>query len=88
MQIKYCIECQEDVIVEDGMEGHTVLELCDGMVAVDFCEGPFASCETPVSLFDEDSWELVEEPTQEELAIMNVNAEVLYQDFDYEDLKF
>lgn len=82
-QIKYCIKCGEDVVVEDGVEGHTILQWFPGeLPEVDFCEGPFATVQPPENLFDEENWELVEEPTQEELAIMNLNAEVLYQDFE------
>ena len=83
MELKYCITCEEDVIVEDGMEGHTVLELHDGAVEVDFCGGPFASVQPPVN-FDED-WDLnLVEPGQEELAIMSCHAEELMQDFELE----
>jgi hypothetical protein len=88
-QILWCIECEEDVIVGDGVEGHTHYVAVDGWECdVEFCEGPFTYCQPPVSLFDEDNWEMVDEPIQEELAIMNLHAEELYQDFEYEDLKF
>lgn len=84
MELKYCITCEEDVIVEAGMDGHTVLDIHDGSVVVDFCEGPFASVQPPVN-FEED-WDLqVVEPTQEEMAIMNCHAEELMQDFEGED---
>lgn len=82
MEIKYCIPCEEDVIVEDGLEGHAVL-VGDFPFDVDFCEGPFASVQPPVN-FEQD-WDLqMVEPTQEELAIMNCHAEELMQDFEGE----
>jgi len=90
MQIKFCIECGEDVVVEDGIEGHTTIQWMaydDGSAEINFCEGPFASVQPPVNF--EDDWDLqVVEPSQEKLAEMNLNAEVLYQDFEYEGMKF
>jgi hypothetical protein len=93
MQIKYCINCEEDVILYDGVECHTYIVPVDGWeYDVEFCEGPFASVQPPANFVDDGAdgdWDLyLEEPTQSELAKMNLNAEVLYQDFDYEDLKF
>lgn len=81
MKIMWCINCQEDVIVEDGIvEGHTVL-VGDFPYEVDFCGGEFASVQPPEN-FEED-WDLqVVEPTQEEMAIMNCHAEELMQDFE------
>jgi len=82
MELKYCIECGEDVIVEDGLEGHAIL-VGDFPFEVDFCDGPFAMVEPPVNF--ETDWDLnLTEPSPEELAIMSVNAEVLMQDFEAE----
>ena len=83
MKLLWCIECGEDVIVEG--EGHTKIELYDGQVSVSFCDGPFASVQPPANFEDDGvgDWDLnLVEPGQEELAIMNCNAEVLYQDFE------
>jgi hypothetical protein len=83
MEIKYCIECEEDVIV-DVADGHTIF-VPDGTgnYEVDFCYGAFASVQPPVN-FEED-WDLnLVEPGQEELAEMNLHAEELYQDFEME----
>lgn len=86
MENKWCIACEEDVYVETGMEGHSVLDFPGNrwdMPETHFCFGPFASVQPPVN-FEED-WDLqVIEPTQEELAIMNCHAEELMQDFEME----
>jgi len=84
MEIKYCITCEEDVIVS-GEDVHLV----EGQTPDDWkvCDGVLTSVQPPVNF--EIDWDLqVIEPTQEEMAIMNLHAEELMQDFDYTDLKF
>lgn len=92
MEIKWCIECEKNVCV-DVPDGHTIfVPDGNGEYEVDFCYGTFTSCPPPANFIDDGAdgnWDLyLDEPTQEELAIMNCHAEELWQDFDYEDLKF
>ena len=74
MELKYCLTCEEVVAVESPIEGHTVIEFVpdEGQQEVLWCEGPFTNAPCP----DVDpNWDLyLEEPAQEELAIMNANA--------------
>ncbi len=78
MKKKYCIECEEMVLVERGIEGHSKLDVVSDddihwHLEVDFCEGPFADCPPPpLGEFD-----LNEEPTPEELAVMDANGRLL-----------
>lgn len=94
MNIAYCIRCEKDVAVEDGtVKGHTILVAGESGQDVEFCEGPFFV--TPNSLLvpdvddiatdllftDYDRFmELLEEPSPEELAQMDSNAQDLLND--------
>lgn len=90
-QTVWCIDCQEEVILDlnllDGMPIHTIADW-DGdefgvFVDVDYypCFGPFTSCPPPEN-FDED-WDIdLVEPSQEELAEMNLEAEMLLQELE------
>lgn len=74
--IRWCANCEELVAVEDGIEGHTIL-VGEFPFDVDFCDGPFYSCEPP--MVDPD-FDMQEEPSGDELFIMNKNAEELLYD--------
>lgn len=86
---KYCLKCEKMVIVEDGgvngVEGHTefipVWDVDKAEYEIEFCSGPFTTSPAPDN-FEED-WNLnLVEPSQEELAHMNLNAELLMQDLE------
>lgn len=85
MKFRYCLECGRivPVMVEvDGVEMHTKLVyLGVDMPEVDICDGPFATS-TPPENFGED-WDVdLVEPSQEELAQMNLEAETLLQELE------
>lgn len=77
--IRFCINCQEEVAVEDGMEGHTILVGERLPFDVEFCEGPFAMTPPPDNFHPD--WDLFPEPSQNELAVMDLLAERLQEDF-------
>lgn len=96
-QFVWCVDCQEEVILDlellNGEPIHTVIDWCPnskmgfGVVEPDYhiCFGPFTSCPPPDN-FEED-WDIdLVEPSQEELAEMNLQAEVLLQEL--EDVEF
>lgn len=80
MKKMYCAECEEMVVVEEPVEGHSRI-IWDGdpkmQWDVMWCEGPFFDSEPPA---DDPDWDLQDEPTGDELFIMNKNAEELLQD--------
>lgn len=79
MNIRYCLACEETVTVENGVEGHTILVGDTLPFDVDFCDGPFTSSEPPVNF--ETDWDLdLVEPSAEELAVMDANAELFLVD--------
>ena len=85
MEFRYCLECGWIVPVmvgNDGVELHTKLVyLSVDIPEVDVCYGPFA-LSTPPENFDE-NWDLnLNEPSQEELAEMNLQAEMLFQELE------
>lgn len=85
MKLRYCLECGRIVPVMvgvDGFELHTkLIYLGVDLPEVDVCYGPFAMS-TPPENFDE-NWDLdLNEPSQEELAEMNLNAEILLQELE------
>lgn len=78
--IRWCANCEELVAVEDGVEGHTIMitpETRWDLPDIEFCSGPFYSCEPP--MIDPD-FDMQEEPSGDELFIMNKNAEELLYD--------
>ena len=85
MELRYCLECGRIVPVmigTDGVELHTKLVyLGVDMPEVDLCDGPFALSTPPVN-FEED-WDInLVEPSPEELAEMNLQAEMLLQELE------
>lgn len=84
MQNKYCIEHEKMVDVElfdeDGMELHADSYRVSGGIKISFCDGPFASSPPPAL---PEGWELViEEPSFEELVMMNITANQLVLDLE------
>lgn len=77
--IRYCIACEEEVAVEDGLEGHTILVGDSLPFDVDFCSGPFTMTPPPDN-FSPD-WDLQDEPDEVELAVMDLLAEKIKKDF-------
>ena len=83
-KILYCLECEKEGAVEEDQTGHTI------MIApatrwdeakYGWCEGPFTSCPPPDNFSDD--WDLnLEVPSDEELAEMNLNAEMLVQELE------
>jgi len=77
--VRFCIACQEEVAVEDGMVvGHTILVGDSLPFDIEFCHSPFTLTSPPEN-FDSD-WEMMVEPSQEELAIMDAYADQWVQE--------
>ena len=88
-QFVWCIDCQEEVILDlellDGMPIHTICIYpgngWDEAPDYEPCFGPFTSCPLPDNFSDD--WDLeLEEPSAEELAEMNLQAEILLQELE------
>ena len=84
MNIMWCINCEEYVAVEFPIEGHSVIQFVpdEGTQEIFWCEGEFTEC-APYDIDPEWEMKLVE-PTPAEMAFMDCNAEVLYQDYEGE----
>lgn len=89
LQYVWCIDCQEEVVLDlnllDGMPIHTIcIDPGNGWdVPPDYepCSGPFTSCPPPDNFSDD--WDLnIVEPSAEELAEMNLRAEILLQELE------
>lgn len=76
----YCLK-HGWVTVMDGLDGHTVI---DENWNVKFCEGLVYLCAPDFDLDIEPDWDLQDEPSQEELVLMNLAAEELLRDFEGE----
>lgn len=87
-QIVWCIDCQKEVILDlellDGLPIHTIVTYsCYADEASEYepCFGPFTSCPPPDN-FEED-WDIdLTEPSFEEMAAMNLQAEMLLQELE------
>lgn len=75
---RYCGNCERMVNMEllEGQEYHEILIIHDDFV---FCFGPFYYSPAPEL---PDNWDKgLETPTEDELLLMDMNAEVLESDF-------
>lgn len=84
--IRYCIQCERIVaVMDEDADMHTVV-WTDGdeygyETFIEPCYGPF-TLSTPPDNFDED-WDMnLKEPSPEELAEMNLQAEQLLQELE------
>ncbi len=87
LEYRYCLKCEETIILDlgkvDGQELHTVIDWdgdeygCEADYRA--CFGPFTSCPPPDVPED---FDLVELPSEEELAEMNLSAEMLLQELE------
>lgn len=70
------------VAVEEPVEGHSIIQFVpdEGTQEVFWCEGGFTSSAPEI----DDDWDLQNEPSQEELVLMNLAAEELLRDFEGE----
>lgn len=78
-KLMYCITCEKEVLVEEPIQGHSVVEFVPdkGRQEIFWCEGEFTES-APVEVPD---WEIgLVEPTDDELNEMNLNAGLLLQD--------
>lgn len=71
---RYCIECESEVHVRAD-NSHVVMTWYDDEY---FCYGPFTYSTPPA--YPENWHEIVQEPDDEELALMNEEAELLLAD--------
>lgn len=79
VELRYCISCDRIVAITSGWLGdvHTIVAEDENL---DVCHGPFTLSTPPE---DNPDWELnVEEPSPEELADMNLEAEILLQELE------
>lgn len=83
MKMMWCISCEKIVPVEEPISGHSIVQFVpdEGVDEVCFCEGPFVEFEADI----DPDWDLnLEEPSGDELFIMNKNAEYLLLDLGIE----
>jgi hypothetical protein len=86
-QMVYCLECEQEVLLDleklDGTEVHTIVvdpgNGWDEPPYYEPCFGPFASCPPPDV---PEEFDLMDEPSQEELAMSNLEAESLLQEVE------
>lgn len=79
--MRWCIACEKMVAVEEPIEGHSVVEFVpdEGTQEIFWCEGAFVECEPPTN---DPDFDLRDEPSGDELLIMNKNAEDLLADLE------
>jgi hypothetical protein len=80
MKLLWCIQCEQIVPVEEPIEGHSIIQFVPdaGEQEIFWCEGEFTSSAPVMS----DDWDLQDEPSNEELAEMNLHAEEMLNDFE------
>jgi hypothetical protein len=81
LEYRWCIDCQKEVILDlercNGQDTHTFIVYPEtSRYAAEYmtCFGPFASCPPPDV---PEEFDLMDEPSPDELAEMNLNAEIL-----------